>query len=453
MDDRPSPLKPPPRPLTRPSAVPARHPARRWLVWGLVGLVLLAALGWVIFHAQPKPQRTGRFTGNGPMPVVAAPVTTGDMPVTLNALGTVTPLAMVTVRTQINGQLTQVAFREGQEVTKGDFLAEIDPRPYQAALENAQGILARDQAQLENAKRDLARYTKLTAENSIAVQQRDTQEALVKQLIGTTGSDQAAVDTAKLNLAYCHIVAPVTGRVGLRQVDPGNYVQVSDANGIVIITQLKPISAIFTLPEDNLPAITKRLNAGATLAVTAYDRSRTTRLADGALTTVDNQIDTTTGTVKMRAQFDNGDEILFPNQFVNVQLLVDTIHDATLVSSAAIERGAPGTFVYIVKPDNTVAVQAVKLGPSDGDRVAVTSGLTPGQQVVVDGADKLRDGAKITLPAEKPQAAPAAGEASNAAPASGQATGDKASAGQAPKTDAANGQAGDGQKQHRRSKQ
>src|SRR6185437_6764799 len=214
---------------------------------------------------------------------------------------------------------------------------------------------------------------------------------------------------------------------------------------------------IFTLPEDNLPAITRRLNAGATLAVTAYDRSRTTRLADGALTTVDNQIDTTTGTVKMRAQFDNGDEILFPNQFVNVQLLVDTIHDATLVSSAAIERGAPGTFVYIVKPDSTVAVQAVKLGPSDGDRVAVTSGLTPGQQVVVDGADKLRDGAKITLPAEKPQAAPAAGEASNAAPASGQATGDKASAGQAPKTDAADGQAGDqaktGQQRLRRSQQ
>lgn len=412
MDDRPGNLR---------EVVPETHrPVRRtfWLplLWLLVGIAIIGGLAWIILRPHAPATRSGRFNA-GPMPVVAATATAGDMPVLLNALGTVTPLATVTVRTQINGQLVRIGFREGQEVNKGDFLAEIDPRPYQAALDNAQGVLTRDQAQLENAKRDLARYTKLVAENSIAQQQRDTQEALVKQLTGTVASDQAQVDNAKLNLAYCHIVAPVGGRIGLRQVDVGNYVQVSDANGIAVITQLKPISVIFTLPEDTLPQILKRLNAGAQLPVTAWDRSGKLKLATGMLTTLDNQIDTSTGTFKLRGQFDNSDEFLFPNQFVNTQLLVDTLHGAILVPNAAIQRGAPGTFVYVIGGDNTVAVRPVKLGPGDTNRVAIDEGLAAGDRVVVDGADKLRDGAKVTLPAEGGNAADGRAPAAATAPA------------------------------------
>ena len=412
MDDRPGNL----REMVRETLRPARRSIWPRLLWLLLGLALLAALAWIILRPHAPTTRSGRLSA-GPMPVVAATATSGDMPVLLNALGTVIPLATVTVRTQINGQLVEIGFREGQEVNKGDFLALIDPRPYQAALDNAQGVLTRDQASLENAKRDLARYTKLVAENSIAQQQRDTQEALVKQLIGTVASDQAQVDNAKLNLAYCHIVAPVGGRIGLRQVDVGNYVQVSDANGIAVITQLKPISVIFTLPEDTLPQILKRLNAGAQLAVTAWDRGGKVKLASGMLTTLDNQIDTSTGTFKLRAQFDNSDEILFPNQFVNTQLLVDTLHGAVLVPNAAIQRGAPGTFVYPIGTDNTVSVRPVKLGPGDADRVAIDEGLAAGERVVVDGADKLRDGAKVALPAEGGNAAGGRAPAAANAPA------------------------------------
>ncbi len=407
MDDRPGDVRPPTSPSLRERfrPLPLQRPSRQRVLWVVAGLVLLAALAWIIFRPHAQTGRAPR--ANTPMPVVTAEAQQGDMPVTINGLGTVTPLAMVTVRTQISGQLIQIGFKEGQDVTKGDFLAEIDRRPYQAALDQAQGQLQRDQAQLANARRDLARYTKLLTENSIAQQQRDTQEALVHQLEGTVATDQGLVDNAALNLAYCRIVAPVSGRVGLRQVDAGNYVQVSDPNGIVVITQVKPISAIFSLPEDNLPAIMKRLNAGATLQVIAFDRSGVTKLATGALVTVDNQIDPTTGTVKLRAQFDNSDEVLFPNQFVNMQLLVDTLQGATLVPSAAIQRGAPGTFVYLVKPDDTVSVQAVKLGPGDGERVTVASGIAPGDTVVVDGTDKLREGAKVTLPGAAGAAQPA----------------------------------------------
>jgi multidrug efflux system membrane fusion protein len=319
------------------------------------------------------------------------------MPVTLTQLGTVTPLATVTVKTQINGYLTQVAFQEGQMINQGDFLAQIDPRPYQVALAQAESQLTKDRALLKNAELDLERYNTLAAQNSIAKQTRDTQVSLVAQYQATVKTDQAQIDAQKLNLNYCHIVSPVTGRVGLRQVDPGNYVQTNDPNGIVVVTQLQPISVILTIPETNLAEVMKRVRAGATLQVTAYDRTATIELGKGTLETIDNQIDTTTATVKLRAIFDNQQEILFPNQFVNVRLLVDTIHDIVIVPSAAIQRGPSGTFVYLVKPDHTVAAQPVKLGPRSGPRAAILAGLRPGENVVVDGVDKLRDGVEIAL--------------------------------------------------------
>jgi multidrug efflux system membrane fusion protein len=377
----------------------------KWLLLG--ALIILGILYWII---HPKPDQTppgGRF-GGAPMTVNTAKVEKGDIDVILNALGTVTPLQSVTVRTQINGQLQQIAFTEGQLVKKGDFLAEVDPRPYQAALEQAQGTLAKDQALLKNAELDAVRYKKLVAEDSIARQQLDTQEALVRQYQGTILTDQAAVDNAKLNLDYCHIISPVTGRVGLRQVDQGNYVTPGDTNGIVVVTQLQPISALFTLPEDNVLPVSQPLHAGQSLPVTAMDRSNTTKLATGTLTNIDNQIDTTTGTFKLRAQFANADETLFPNQFVNIQLLIQTLHNQLVVPTAAIQRGAPGTFVYLVNADNTVSVKPVKLGAAQGERQAILSGINAGDTIVTDGVDRLRDGAKVVLPGQQP---PPAGQA------------------------------------------
>ena len=395
------------RPGVRPTDVvsrPSRRSRLRWLFWVLLVLAIIGAAVWYYPRPENQPKTGGRNQFGGPVPVGVATVQKGNMPVTLTGLGTVTPLATVTVKTQINGYLTEVAFQEGQMVKKGDFLAQIDPRPYQVALEQAQGQLAKDQALLKDAQLDLVRYNTLVAQNSIATQTRDTQMYLVAQYQAAIKSDQAQVDVQKLNLVYCHIVSPVSGRVGLRQVDAGNYVQTSDANGIVVVTQLEPISVIFTLPEDNLPAVLKQLRAGASLAATAYDRTGTTELGKGHLETVDNQIDTTTGTVKLRAIFDNEQGILFPNQFVNVQLLVDTLHDADIVPSAAIQHGAPGAFVYVVKPDQTAAVQQVKLGPGDGQQIAVLDGLQPGEKVVVDGSDRLREGAKVTVaPARNPE--------------------------------------------------
>ena len=421
MDDQPTgPLSLPPRerddadrdspaPTALPPDARSGHHSALWLL--LVLLVVVGLVAWVVLRSGHQPAPTGRFQSSGPMPVGTAKVGKGDMPIALSGLGAVTPLAMVTVKTQIAGQLIDVAFKEGQIVNKGDFLAQIAPRPYQVALAQAEGQLAKDQALLKNAELDLARYKTLVAENSVARQTADTQAALVQQDRGTVQADQAQVDTQKLNLTYCHIVAPVGGRVGLRQVDPGNYVQTSDANGIVVITQLQPISVIFTLPEDNLPAVLKRLHAGAALPATAYDRTGTTKLGSGTLATIDNQIDPTTGTVKLRAVFDNPEQTLFPNQFVNISLLVDTLHDASIVPIAAIQRGAPGTFVYLVNGD-TVAAQPVSLGPGDNQNVAITKGLTPGQAVVTDGADRLKDGAKVKLvepgpPAAAPGAPPA----------------------------------------------
>jgi membrane fusion protein, multidrug efflux system len=402
----------PPRPdaPTRP-----RRSIGRRLAWLAAGILVVVAVAWWI-HGRPSPQGVApRFAVSGPMPIRADTAQQGTVAITLDELGTVTPLATVTVRTQISGQLMNILFQEGQTVAKGDLLAEIDSRPYVHALGQAEGQLARDQALLKNAELDLARYRKLVAQDSIPRQQLDTQDSLVHQYVGTVETDQALVDNARLNVAYCHITAPISGRVGLRQVDQGNYVQTNDTNGIVVITQIQPITVIFTVAEDELPAIMTRLHAGAALPVTAYDRSRSAELATGRLTTVDNQIDTSTGTVKLRAEFDNADLKLFPNQFVTVRLTVDELHDATTIASAAVQRGAAGTFVYLIKPDDTVTVRPVTLGPSEGERAAVQSGLAPGDQVVVDGADKLRDGAKVARRDATGAAAPAAGAAPSAA--------------------------------------
>jgi membrane fusion protein, multidrug efflux system len=362
----------------------------------LLALAILAVGGGAYLYFRPHATPPAPHEmGGAAIRVVSATVGKDDIDIALDALGTVTPLATVTVRPQISGQLMQVGFREGQTVHAGDFLAQIDPRPYQLQLEQSMGQLGRDQALLKDAQVNLTRYEKLLAEDSIARQQRDTQASLVKQYEGAIATDLAQVNNAKLNIAYCHITAPISGRIGLRQVDPGNYIQTGDAGGIVVITQMQPISVVFSVPQDDLPAILQRLRNGAVLTAEAYDRSRTTMLTSGRLSTTDNQIDAATGTIKLRAEFGNEDEILFPNQFVNVRLLVDTLHDAVTAPAAAIQRGAPGTFVYLIKDDGTVTVRPVKLGPSSGDHVAVLSGLANGDRVVVDGADKLREGIQV----------------------------------------------------------
>src|SRR6266446_4566728 len=384
-------------PLDRPGAR-KRVKSKTGRRLGLLLLVMGAATtGWWVYSRQPAPPppRQNAFTST--MPVVAAAAVTGDIDITLNGLGTVTSLATVSIKSQISGQLVRVAYQEGQMINKGDLVAEIDSRPYELALAQAQGALERDQALLQAAELDLKRYQDLAKTNAIPRQQLDTQVSLVAQDKVLVISDKAQIDTQKLNIAYCHIVSPVTGRAGLRLVDPGNYVTANDASGIVVITQLQPISVIFTVAEDNLPQIVKRLRAGATLPVTAFDRSGATKLATGTLKTLDNQIDTTTGTLKLRAEFANEDDSLFPNQFVNVQLLIDTLRDATVVPTSAIQRGAPGTFVYLVNADNTVAVRPVTLGPASAERVAIQAGLAPGDRVVVDGADKLRNGARVVV--------------------------------------------------------
>jgi multidrug efflux system membrane fusion protein len=400
MDDRtkteawPGQTKPLPAPPRQ--APPSRGGRTGRVVLAILLIAATAGTAWWFYH---RPETTRARGGRNMVPPVAtATVASGDVNVTINALGTVTSLATVTVRSQISGQLVAVNFQEGQIVKKGDQLAEIDSRPYQLALAQAEGALKRDQALLQSAQLDLERYTNLSKTNAVPRQQLDQQKALVQQDEGNIVTDQAQIDTAKLNIAYCHIVAPVNGRLGLRQVDQGNYVTPGDATGLVVITQLSPISVMFTTAEDNLPAVRKRLKAGATLEATAFDRSGTNKLAVGTLSTLDNQIDTTTGTVKLRAQFANADGALFPNQFVNIQLLVDVLHDTPVVPTSAIQRGAPGTFVYLIDPkESTVSVRKIVVGPVDGDRVAVTNGLKPGDQVVVDGADKLRDGIKVTV--------------------------------------------------------
>ena len=438
------PIKPPqeatpqvaPQREADPFGPPPKRSAWRLIATCLVLLLVVAAVVWWS-KQQAAPEQQGRGGRNAvPMSIVPETVGKGDIGINLNALGTVTSLATVTIRSQISGYLQKVDFKEGDEVKKGDLIAEIDPRPYEAMLAQANGNLARDQALLKGAQVDLARYQGLATQNAVPHQTLDTQVALVAQDQGTVEFDKAAVKSAEVNLQYTRILSPLDGRVGLRQVDQGNYVTPGDANGIVVITQLKPISVLFTVPEDNLQPISKRLQSGAVLPAAALDRGGGKKIADGTLQTFDSQIDPTTGTIKLRAQFPNETKTLYPNQFVNIQLLLDTHKDVTTMPTAGVQRGVPGTFVYLVNSDDTVSVRKIELGVTDGDRVEVRSGLQPGDKIVVDGADKLRDGAKINVRAEAPDPnAPAA--APGAAPG-----GEKAG-----KKRRSEGQKQDGQKQ------
>jgi membrane fusion protein, multidrug efflux system len=379
---------------------PADRGSLGWLpggmttIWILLAVLLIAFIGWRILSAGSGKTDRG-FGANAVQSVGVAKATSGDMDITLNALGTVTPLATVTVKPQVGGTVVKIDFTEGQMVKAGDPLVEIDPRPFQAALDQAKGQLARDAANLANAQLDLKRFEALAAQNAISNQQLATQRALVQADMGVVASDNANVKSAAINLGYAHITAPVGGRVGLRQVDLGNVVSAGQSTGVVVVTQEQPISVLFTLPEDNIADVMVRLQAGDKLSVAAYDRGQTQLLATGTLETVDNQIDTTTGTVKARALFDNTDGKLFPNQFVNVRLLVDTLRGQTLVPVPAVQRGAEGNFVFVVKPDKSVAQRTVTLGPGNATQLTVTQGLKPGDTVVVDGADRLRDGSFV----------------------------------------------------------
>jgi membrane fusion protein, multidrug efflux system len=416
MDDRTSTDFRSTQPLELPVPLSNAVPKRRRRLGLLLLVIVAAGVGWWMYtRLAPQQARPRRADFAVTTSVVAASAVVGDIDITLNALGTVTSLATVNIRSQISGYLFRVVYQEGQIVKKGDLLAEIDFRLYELALALAQGSLERDKALLATAQLDLKRYQDLAKTNAIPRQQLDTQASLVVQYESTIISDQAQIDSAKLNITYCHIVTPVNGRAGLRLVDQGNYVTPGDATGLVVITQLQPISVIFTAAEDNLPQIQKRLRADATLQATAFDRTGTTKLSVGELKTLDNQIDTTTGTVKLRALFANEEDNLFPNQFVNIQLLVDVQRDATIIPTSAVQRGAPGTFVYLINADSTVAVKPIDLGPSSGERVAVRSGLSPGDRVVIDGADKLRNGAEVSVSTPATAAAPAPASAPAAA--------------------------------------
>ena len=370
---------------------------RRLLV--LFALLLIGGAAWLFWKPASNTPGAADAARRRDMafPVAAAPAHLGDIEVYVEGLGTVTPRNLVTVKSRVDGQLMRLTFTEGQAVRRGELLAEIDPRPFEVQLAQAEGQLLRDEALLKNAQLDLERYRTLLAQDSIAKQQFDTQEALVRQYEGAVKVDRGQVDSARLQLSYARITAPVSGRVGLRQVDPGNMIHASDSNGLVVIAQLQPITVVFSLPEDAVQRIMPRLAAGESLPVLAYDREKRNLLATDTLLTVDNQIDTATGTFKLKAEFANDDNRLFPNQFVNARMRLETRRQVLLIPSAAIQRGSQGTFVYVVNDDHTVSVRPVQVGPSQGEETLIEHGLAPGERVVTDGVDKLREGARVQL--------------------------------------------------------
>jgi multidrug efflux system membrane fusion protein len=381
-----------------PGARPVRS-GRRWFRW-VVSLGVLAGLGWGVRAAYQSYSTTAPARPARGASVEAGAARRGAFPVVLTGLGTVTPVATSVVKSQISGQLVKVLFKEGQLLKAGDVLAQVDARPYRLALANAEGQLKRDEALLENARRDLKRYESLRNQikDAVSEQQIDTQRSLIGQDEGVVAMDRAQVDTARLNLDYTNIVSLIDGRVGLRTVDPGNYVQANDANGVAVVTQLSPITVVFTLPAGELPPVLKRFRAGEELGVSVYDADRAKPLAQGKLIAIDNQIDTATGTVKLRALFPNEDERLYPNQFVNADVLVEKLDNVLLAPTAAIQRGAKGAFSYVIGPDNTVAARPIAVGPGNGTDFVVEKGLSDAERVVTLGADRLREGASVSLP-------------------------------------------------------
>ena len=387
----------------QPNSTDARRKPKRW--WKILLALCIVMVGLYLFIVRPAmkskvdKQRSANQTRS--VSVAAEQAKKGDLAVYLSGLGTVTPLNTVTVKTRVDGQLMEIRYKEGQTVEKGQVLAVIDPRPFEVQLAQAEGQMARDQALLKNAVLDLERYRGLWQQDSIPKQQLDTQEALVRQYEGTVKADQGQIDSAKLQLTYCRITAPVSGRIGLRLVDQGNIIHAADPNGLIVITQLQPITVIFPIPEDNLQPVLKRLKKGERMPVEAYDREQKTKLATGSLLTIDNQVDPNTGTVKFRASFPNTGHELFPNQFVNAKLLIDIRRGVVIVPSAAIQRGPQGPFVYVVKADRTASVRPIELGEIQSGEVSIKSGLSEGELVVTDGAERLRDGAKVDLKGEE----------------------------------------------------
>ena len=378
----------------------ASHLRRHPYALGSIALLIAVIGGGTLVLSRPWRSTVGaqaRSPAPPRVPIVAAAARTRDVGVYLKGLGTVTPLNTVTVRSRVDGELIGVHYQEGQIVRSGDLLAEIDPRPFQAQLTQFEGQLERDQALLDNARLDLKRFQELVKTDAVPRQQLDTQVSLVHQLEGTVKNDQGQIDATKVQLVYCRITSPIAGRVGLRLVDQGNIVHATDTGGLVIITQLQPITVIFTIPEDSIPTVLEQLGRGVRLPVEAYDREQRKKLAEGALLTIDNEVDPTTGTVRLKALFPNTDNRLFPSQFVNARLRIETRRGATVVPTAAIQQSPRGSFVFVVRPDRTVGVRQVGVGVTDGDDVSIEQGLQVGEQVVVEGAERLRDGAAIAL--------------------------------------------------------